>query len=61
MAERPMTGARISPELKQRIMKLSERDCIPEGQVVRDMLEMAITKREAWHRPQVELPKPPEV
>lgn len=60
MAERPMVGARVSPELKQRIKRLSERDCIPESHVVRDMLEMAADAREAWRRPKVELPKPTE-
>lgn len=59
MPRRPMIGARVDPELKKRIKRLSERDCVPEASVVTDMLEMAIAKREEWQRPKVEEPKPP--
>lgn len=53
--------ARVETELKQRIKKLSERDCVSVSQVVDDCLNMSIEKREAWCRPKVEVkkPKPP--
>lgn len=59
MATDPVVTVRVSPEIKNRIKQLSERDSVPTSDVVRDCIKMAIDAREAWQRPKVERPEPP--